>query len=267
MSVRCPWRETRFYGLLGGPKAAAQDRRSAARGREERFALANRVPCRAVGRRQSKGETSRLREVRTHRRRTGQDGDETELRPNAISYLPPRAAHRQGAAPYMVPPHRAASRVVSAASPACARKAQCGRKAAASARHAIPHPTPLAPWRGPRGWGSGGAQYEPVSARKTTDPRDRVALPQNRPRPGPPTGPFGPNTGSVPRGHCLCNSRQGQRGDKHVLALWRLAGWVRPAIEKKGLLSSCCPAGACRLHPPRLYVADLVHGGRRASAS
>ena len=103
--------------------------------------------------------------------------------------LPPRAARRQTPANPMVLPRCAASRVVSAVSPACGHQYSVDGKPPASARHAIPRPAPLAPWRGPRGWGVRGCSRRASGARKNNRPprprrhATKPSAPQGR-RPG-----------------------------------------------------------------------------------
>ena len=69
-----------------------------------------------------------------------------------------------------------------------------------AANHAISRPTPLAPWRGPRGGGLGGDRCEPGMARKviwSPRPRSNAAMPFRTP--GPPcSGILAPTLAAPP---------------------------------------------------------------------
>ena len=91
-------------------------------------------------------------------------------RPNRpfSSYLPPRAAYRQAQTHPVGRPQTARQprRQRRVARPSGHRDSVHGKPRKA-AHHAISRPAPLAPWRGSRGWGLGGARYEPALAQKT----------------------------------------------------------------------------------------------------
>ena len=88
--------------------------------------------------------------------------------PHAIFFASPAKGSAQTST--FLPCGAAANRPLSASSaprrPPIGRRYSVYGKPRKAARHAIPHPAPLAPWRGPRGRGLGGARYEPALARK-----------------------------------------------------------------------------------------------------
>ena len=132
-----------------------------------------RQPCRFAARLaggKAEGRTNRIRAVCACQNSAGQDQKHTKPYPNTLTSLPPRAARRQTQTTLWGSRKQAASRVVSAVSPACGHQYSVHGKPRKVARHAIPHPAPLAPWRGPRGRGLGGARYEPALAQKTKQP-------------------------------------------------------------------------------------------------